>query len=104
MGQPRNHIYGVGATSSGTITKFGKILYSGAITQSDISTRDMSQGTEPSSSQLLVLHIWPGKWNLLSIDPSSLTTVLYLQLAIPGQFYISECTNPDLSPTGQCSI
>src|SRR5882762_11513992 len=60
----------------------------------------MSQLTDPSQ---LVLHIWPGKWNLPSIDPSCLAAVLYLQLAIPGQFHISECTNPDLFHNGQCS-
>ena len=49
----------------------------------------------------LVLHVWPGRWDLPSIDPSCLTAILYLQLAIPGHFCISECTNPDLSPTGQ---
>ncbi|KAF7964461.1 hypothetical protein HWV62_7413, partial [Athelia sp. TMB] len=54
----------------------------------------------PNPSQL-VLHIWPGQWNLPSHDPSCLAAVLYLQLAIPGQFSISECTNPDLSPNGQ---
>ena len=54
----------------------------------------------PDSSKI-VLHVWPAEWELPSIDPSCIAAVLYLQSAIPGQFYISECTNPDLSPTGQ---
>ncbi|KAJ7444903.1 hypothetical protein FB451DRAFT_1104641 [Mycena latifolia] len=49
---------------------------------------------------LPVLHIWPGQWGLLSIDPSCLAAALHLQLAIPGKFRISYCTNPDLSPSG----
>ncbi|KAJ7724458.1 hypothetical protein DFH07DRAFT_854826 [Mycena maculata] len=49
-----------------------------------------------------VLHIWsgPGQWGLPSFDPHSLVAVLYLQLAMPGQFEIVNCTNPDLSPSG----
>ncbi|KAJ6597089.1 hypothetical protein DFH09DRAFT_1133656 [Mycena vulgaris] len=49
-----------------------------------------------------VLHIWPGQleWGLISIDPPCLAAALHLQLAIPGKFSISYCTNPDLSPSG----
>lgn len=53
------------------------------------------------STDSIVLHVWPAEWDLPSIDPSCIAAILYLQSAIPGQFYISECTNPDLSPTGQ---
>ncbi|KAJ7940432.1 hypothetical protein B0H13DRAFT_1938065 [Mycena leptocephala] len=48
----------------------------------------------------LVLHIWPGQWGLLSIHLPSLVAVLHLQLTLPGNFSISYCTNPDLSPSG----
>ncbi|KAJ6497039.1 hypothetical protein C8R47DRAFT_1113602 [Mycena vitilis] len=51
-------------------------------------------------SHSLVLHIWPGQWELLSIHIPSLVAVLHLQLTIPGKFGISYCTNPDLSPSG----
>ncbi|KAF8892459.1 outer mitochondrial membrane transport complex protein-domain-containing protein [Infundibulicybe gibba] len=47
------------------------------------------------------LYVWPGRWELPSIDPNCLAAVLYLQLAIPGKFSIVECANPDLSPSGQ---
>ncbi|KAJ7097741.1 hypothetical protein B0H15DRAFT_822415 [Mycena belliarum] len=49
---------------------------------------------------LPVLHIWPGQWGLWSNDPPCLAAGLYLQLAMPGKFLISYCTNPDLSPSG----
>ncbi|KAJ7709702.1 hypothetical protein B0H17DRAFT_970562 [Mycena rosella] len=49
---------------------------------------------------LPVLHIWPGQWGLSSTDPTCLAAAFYLQLAIPGKFSISYCTNPDLSPSG----
>jgi len=48
----------------------------------------------------LVLHIWPGQWDLPSFDPPCLAAVLYLQLAIPGKFRIVENSNPDSSPSG----
>ncbi|KAJ7632811.1 hypothetical protein FB45DRAFT_913562 [Roridomyces roridus] len=47
-----------------------------------------------------VLYIWPGQWGLPSIEPGSLAAVLYLSRTIPGQFTVSHCTNPDLSPSG----
>ncbi|KAI0064474.1 hypothetical protein BV25DRAFT_1800262 [Artomyces pyxidatus] len=54
-----------------------------------------------SSVSLPTLHVWPAKWDLPSIEPSSLAAILYLQLAIPGRFAVQECTNPDISPSGQ---
>ncbi|KAF8136772.1 hypothetical protein EV363DRAFT_1429122 [Boletus edulis] len=48
-----------------------------------------------------VLHIWPSKWNLQSLDPTCLAAVMYLQLTIPGKFKVAPCTNPDKSPNGQ---
>ncbi|KAF8637355.1 hypothetical protein AX17_002854 [Amanita inopinata Kibby_2008] len=51
--------------------------------------------------QDIVLHVLPGNWGLPSIDPPCLAAVVYCQLTIPGKFSISECTNPDFSPTGQ---
>ncbi|KDQ60995.1 hypothetical protein JAAARDRAFT_173425 [Jaapia argillacea MUCL 33604] len=48
-----------------------------------------------------VLHVWPGNWDLPSIEPSCLVAILYLQAAIPGKFALSTCTDPDLSPSGQ---
>ncbi|KAI0306308.1 hypothetical protein B0F90DRAFT_1688817 [Multifurca ochricompacta] len=53
------------------------------------------------STQGLTLHLWPSKWNLPSIEPSCIVAAFYLQLALPGRFSIQECTNPDLSPSGQ---
>ena len=49
----------------------------------------------------LVLHVWPGNWNLASIDPQCLAAILYVQLNWPGSFEIVECTDPDLSPSGE---
>ncbi|KAJ7510071.1 hypothetical protein B0H11DRAFT_1957498 [Mycena galericulata] len=49
---------------------------------------------------MFILHVWPGQWGLPSIDPPCSVAVVFLQLAIPGQFTISYCTNPDLSPSG----
>jgi len=46
------------------------------------------------------LHIWPARWDLPSLDAECLSTLLYVQLAIPGRFTVSESTNPDQSPTG----
>lgn len=58
----------------------------------------MSQDTP---SKKLALYVWPGQWGLPSFDPFCLATVLYLQLAIPEQFTVTECANPDVSPNGQ---
>ena len=60
---------------------------------------DMNGCTLPSSG--IVLHVWPGQWALPSFDPQCLAALLYLQLAIPGQFHAVECSYPDLSPTGK---
>ncbi|KAF8921108.1 hypothetical protein CPB85DRAFT_1428126 [Mucidula mucida] len=49
---------------------------------------------------LAVLHVWPGKWGLPSLDPICLTAVLYAQLTIPGKFSLMESTSPTASPTG----
>ncbi|EPQ58339.1 hypothetical protein GLOTRDRAFT_72674 [Gloeophyllum trabeum ATCC 11539] len=54
-----------------------------------------------SHPHTLVLHIWPGRWGLISVDPACLAAALYLQLTIPGEFSVAECTNPDLSPSGK---
>ncbi|KAF8798160.1 hypothetical protein BYT27DRAFT_7265267 [Phlegmacium glaucopus] len=59
----------------------------------------MNDCTLPSSG--IVLHVWPGQWALPSFDPQCLAALLYLQLSIPGQFCVAECSYPDLSPTGQ---
>ena len=48
-----------------------------------------------------ILHIWPSKWNLQSLDPTCLAAVMYLQLTIPGKFKVAPCTNPDKSPNGK---
>ncbi|KAJ7063447.1 outer mitochondrial membrane transport complex protein-domain-containing protein [Mycena amicta] len=52
------------------------------------------------SSSLPILHVWPGNWDLVSIDAACLATFLYLQHKIPGQFRLAHCTNSDLSPSG----
>ncbi|KXN92218.1 hypothetical protein AN958_08671 [Leucoagaricus sp. SymC.cos] len=56
---------------------------------------------EPNTSPAFILYVWPGQWDLPSVDPLCLAAVLYLQLALPGEFSISECNNPDISPSGQ---
>ncbi|KAF9218227.1 hypothetical protein BS17DRAFT_237243 [Gyrodon lividus] len=48
-----------------------------------------------------ILHTWPAKWNIHSLDPTCLAAVMYLQLTIPGKFQVAECTNPDESSNGQ---
>ncbi|KAF5315658.1 hypothetical protein D9611_004914 [Ephemerocybe angulata] len=47
------------------------------------------------------LYVWPKLWDIPSFDPYSLSAILYLQLAVPGKFSVVECTDPDLSPSGQ---
>ncbi|KAI1795895.1 hypothetical protein LXA43DRAFT_989964 [Ganoderma leucocontextum] len=54
-----------------------------------------------SGPRNITLHIWPRHGDSLAFDVSSVAVLLCLQLAIPGQFSISDCANPDLSPTGQ---
>ena len=48
----------------------------------------------------LVLHVYPGQWDLPSFDPLCAAALLYLQLAIPGKFIVRTCPEPDSSPTG----
>jgi hypothetical protein len=55
--------------------------------------------TESSTSKI-ILYIWPGSWDLLSVDPSCLAAVLYLQYTIPGKFTVVESANPDVAPNG----
>ncbi|KAI0688249.1 hypothetical protein BC835DRAFT_1408124 [Cytidiella melzeri] len=47
------------------------------------------------------LHIWPRTDSALSLDPSCVAALLYLQLHLPDQYQVEYCANPDLSPTGQ---
>jgi hypothetical protein len=48
----------------------------------------------------VILHVWPGRFGLASIEPTCLAAVLYLQMAIPGKFTLEESTTPDYSPNG----
>lgn len=52
----------------------------------------------------LVLRIWPSLWDLPSFTPECVAAVLYLQHALPGEFVVEECTNPDLSPNGAHAV
>ncbi|KAK7054718.1 hypothetical protein VNI00_003181 [Paramarasmius palmivorus] len=52
-------------------------------------------------SPTLKLHVWPGNWNLPSLDPSCIAAVIFMQLMVPGRFSIVEAVNPDSSITGQ---
>ncbi|PAV24031.1 hypothetical protein PNOK_0109900 [Pyrrhoderma noxium] len=54
-----------------------------------------------TSSPELVLHVWPSRWDLPTFTAECLASVIYLQLAIPGEFVVEESINPDLSPNGQ---
>ncbi|TFL07344.1 hypothetical protein BDV98DRAFT_587843 [Pterulicium gracile] len=49
----------------------------------------------------MLLNVWPGRWDLASIDPACLAAVMFLQLTCSDEFTIVECTNPDSSPNGQ---
>ena len=64
----------------------------------------MSASASTSDATILagnvVLHIWPGDFDLASIEPMCLAAVLYLQLVIPGKFTVEETTIPDHSPNG----
>ena len=53
------------------------------------------------ASRRLTIHVWPGKWNLASIDVTCLAAVMYLQLAFPGRFTAIEETTPESSPSGR---
>ncbi|GJJ12665.1 hypothetical protein Clacol_006909 [Clathrus columnatus] len=48
----------------------------------------------------LVLYVWPGRWNLPSIDTGCIETILFLQLTCPGRYSIVETTDLDASPNG----
>ncbi|KAJ3929140.1 MAG: outer mitochondrial membrane transport complex protein-domain-containing protein [Lentinula lateritia] len=50
---------------------------------------------------MIELYVWPAQWGLPSIDPASLTLIIYMQLVQPSNFVLVESVNPDLSPTGQ---
>lgn len=56
--------------------------------------------SKPSAPRNITLHIWPKLGDSLAFDVSSVAALLCLQLAIPAQFSISYCANPDSSPTG----
>ena len=49
----------------------------------------------------LVLHVWPGRWGLPSIDASCLEAILFLQLGFPGLYSLVETADTDQSPSGQ---
>lgn len=49
----------------------------------------------------LVLHVWPGRWDLPTIDASCLEAILFLQFAFPGLYSLVETADPDQSPSGQ---
>ncbi|KAJ3905044.1 outer mitochondrial membrane transport complex protein-domain-containing protein [Lentinula edodes] len=50
---------------------------------------------------MIELYVWPARWGLPSIDPASLSLIIYMQLVQPSKFVLVESVNPDLSPTGQ---
>lgn len=62
------------------------------------TTMEASKATSDESE--LVLHVWPGKWDLPSIDAQCLAAVLFAQVTIPGKFVVEECIDPDSSPNG----
>ncbi|KAL4067917.1 hypothetical protein V8B97DRAFT_1939788 [Scleroderma yunnanense] len=47
-----------------------------------------------------ILHVWPSKWELPSLDPACLAAIMYLQLSMPGKFQVAACSDPDMSPNG----
>ncbi|PIL23981.1 hypothetical protein GSI_13732 [Ganoderma sinense ZZ0214-1] len=57
--------------------------------------------SKPSGPRNITLHIWPKLADSLAFDVASVAALFCLQLAIPGQFAISYCANPDSSPSGQ---
>ena len=50
--------------------------------------------------EMLRVHVWPGRWDLPSIDAQCLVVILFLQLTHPGRYVLVECSTPDLSPSG----
>lgn len=75
------------------------VLGSGAVNTRPLPKR--APDSVPMSDAPYILHIWPSKWNLQSLDPTCLAAVMYLQLTIPGKFKVAPCTNPDKSPNGK---
>jgi sorting and assembly machinery component 37 len=57
-----------------------------------------------SQKQTYRLHIWPKTDSSLSLDPSCVAALLFLQIYVPGQFEVEYSANPDLSPTGELII
>ncbi|THU87226.1 hypothetical protein K435DRAFT_762703 [Dendrothele bispora CBS 962.96] len=49
----------------------------------------------------ILLYVWPGAWDLPSVDPTCLSAIICLQVTIPGQFKVIQSVNPDVSPAGQ---
>ncbi|KAH8107016.1 hypothetical protein BXZ70DRAFT_1003899 [Cristinia sonorae] len=47
------------------------------------------------------LYIWQKVDSALSLDPSSLAALLYLQLHCSGKYSLVHCASPDHSPSGQ---
>ena len=62
---------------------------------------DADRDDMASHADLPVLHIWPKTEQNLSLDPTCVAALLYLQLAIPNLFELDYTTNPDLSPSGR---
>lgn len=46
----------------------------------------------------LILHIWPARWMLPTIEPQCLAAIILLQLTIPDNFTCVECTELDAAP------
>ncbi|KAJ3535183.1 hypothetical protein NM688_g7015 [Phlebia brevispora] len=54
-----------------------------------------------SAASALTLYIWPPYESALSIDPSCVAALLYLQAVFPGHFAVVHSNDPDASPSGQ---
>lgn len=48
----------------------------------------------------LALYVWPGRWNLPSIDAGCIEAILLLQLTCPARYSVVETTDLDASPNG----
>ena len=57
-----------------------------------------------SPAEPVILHIWPKTDDLLSLDPTCISALLYLQLTIPDKFTVNYSHNPDHSPSGRSVI
>ena len=64
-------------------------------------TLDVDREDMAAHAEFPVLHIWPKTEQNLSLDPTCVAALLYLQLAIPNQFELDYTANPDLSPSGR---